>query len=184
MMPEDLIDFLFSKDQITSVLVQYWRAADRRDLDSLKSVYWPDAIDDHQLFKGNAHLFCEMNVATAAEICVLTQHTITNVDCRIDGDRAYVESYIQAYHRVVGEQKALKILMGDAYAEAHANSGHATHDCLTGGQYFDHFERRGGVWKIIDRVARRDWSIGQPSSLTSDDALKNTLTSFGGGLNS
>jgi hypothetical protein len=179
----DEIDLLVAKDKIRSVLIQYCRAADRRDLEALKDVYWLDAVDDHGMYQGDAHLFCEMNVKTASEICVVTQHMLTNMDCRVDGDRAYVESYVLAYHKVVGTEKAIKLLMDDVYAEAHAST-EAQHDCLTGGQYFDHFERRDGEWKILNRIAKRDWGIGRPSSLTSSDKVPKWIEQFGIDLSS
>lgn len=176
-LPEE-IEALIARDRIRSVLIQYCRAADRRDLASLKDVYWPDAFDDHGMYKGDAHPFCEMNVRTASAICVLTQHMLTNIDCQVEGDRAYAESYVLAYHKVVGEAGAMTLLLGDAYADAHAGED-GTHDCLTGGRYFDHFERRDGVWKIIHRVAKRDWGIGRPSSLDGKDDIGPWAEQFG-----
>jgi hypothetical protein len=62
---------------------------------------------------------------------------IGNILIRIDGDKAAVESYLWAVSVIDGEA--------------------GPRDVTTAGRYLDRFERRGGEWRIAERMVVHDW---------------------------
>ena len=76
---------LIAKDAITEVLNRFARGADSANLDLIRSVYWPEATDDHGNFSGNAMEFAEhaMDVLkrfrTTMQYPVLTKGNPTTV---------------------------------------------------------------------------------------------------------
>ena len=124
---------------IRKVLARYCRGVDRGDLELLKSVYHPDATDDHGTFQGNGWELAEYLVKLMDESTIPSQHHVTNILIERDGDLADVESYVLAFHPISDE----------AGGEVHA---------LFGGRYLDRFEKRDGEWKIADRRVVMDWT--------------------------
>ena len=53
--PQQLSD----REEIRDLAMRYCRGVDRLDPDVMKSAYWPDAVDDHGNFVGNAHEFVD-----------------------------------------------------------------------------------------------------------------------------
>jgi hypothetical protein len=133
------LDEISAELEIRRVLARYCRGVDRGDLALLRSVYHPDARDDHGTFKGNGWDFAEHLVKLMDSITIPSQHHLTNVLIERSGDHAEVESYVLAYHPV---------------PDANGGEVHA----LFGGRYLDHFERRDGEWKIADRKVVMDWT--------------------------
>jgi hypothetical protein len=143
---EKALTRLIIKDEIGTVLARYAQAIDRCDIDLLKSVYWPDGYDDHGPFKGNAVTDFAEPIMPYLRAMHHTMHCIGNllVDIR-DDDHAFAQSYYMAYHE------------------------HADHNVTdpvqtwVGGRYLDHFERRGGEWRIAKRIVMMDWNDKRPS---------------------
>ncbi len=133
------LDDVIADLSIRKVLARYCRGVDRGDLALLKSAYHPDASDDHGTFQGNGWAFAEQLVALMDKSTIPSQHHVTNVLIERQGDRAYVESYVLAYHPIPD----------GAGGEVHA---------LFGARYLDRFEQRGGEWKIADRRVVMDWT--------------------------
>ncbi|WP_172937939.1 nuclear transport factor 2 family protein [Rhodococcus sp. MS16] len=130
-----LVDEIASRQQINDLLVHYTHGCDRADVELLRSVYHPDAIDNHGKFNGPAADFA----AWATDLHLgfsCTTHYICNSVVEIDGDLAHGETYVQVWIRSNGEQGV---------------------DRVIGGRYLDRFERRGGVWKIAKRHLLVDW---------------------------
>ena len=50
---------LLDRQAIHDVLMRYSRGLDRHDRKVLESVYWPDAVDDHITYRGDAKGFIE-----------------------------------------------------------------------------------------------------------------------------
>jgi SnoaL-like domain len=125
---------LLAGDAINTVLCRYATAIDRCDLIMLKSVYWPDATDDHGIFSGNALEFADFIIPMLSEL-EHTMHRISNVSIELQGDEAaLVQSYYMAYHE------------------------HGPKQLLVGGRYLDRFVRRGEEWRIARRVVVMDWN--------------------------
>ena len=129
---------------IKHVLTRYARAIDRFDMDLLRTVYHPDAYDDHGGYQGDVEGFIVyLNVVLPR--FEGTQHFLGNTHVELDGDVAHTETYCQAWHRIAGED------------------GAPDHDSVAGLRYIDRFERRDGEWRIAARQIVLDW--------TRDDAV-------------
>ncbi len=128
---------------IKHVLTRYTRAIDRFDMDLLRTVYHPDAYDDHGGYKGDVEGF----IVYLNEVLPRfegTQHFLGNMHVEIDGDVAHTETYCQAWHRIAGED------------------GAPDHDSVAGLRYIDRFERRDGEWRIAARQIVLDWTRDDP----------------------
>ncbi|HEY2105649.1 MAG TPA: nuclear transport factor 2 family protein [Candidatus Binataceae bacterium] len=128
---------MLDKQQIHEVMMRYCRAVDRMDEDLLRSVYHPDATDDHGLFNGKASDFVPWCMKQLREAYTATQHVVANELIEVRGDQAYCEFYFVAHHRY----------------ERKGEPRHMT----AGGRYVDRFERRFGEWRIAERTVVVDW---------------------------
>ncbi len=133
---------LLAKQEITEVLYRYSRATDRADLDLLRSVFHPNAHDDHGMYVGPIEGLIE-RWKTPSRAYPITQHAISNILIDLDGAAANVESYFNAVHRKKDATGAW--------------------DELLRGRYLDRFEQRDGVWRIAKRVVIYDWSRVVPA---------------------
>jgi len=135
----EAIQVLLDKQAVTEVLLGYCRAIDRRDADLMRRQYWPDAIDDHAVFRGDVEAFIAYSLPFLDG--VVTQHRITNIWVDVTGpDSAFSECYFSAFHDFPAAQD------GDARLER-----------TVGGRYLDRHERREGEWRIIERTLVLDW---------------------------
>jgi hypothetical protein len=137
-MDADPVRVIWDHLQIQQVLARYCHAIDRCDEEQLKTVYWEDAVDNHGVFNGNAWEFAEF-IIPMLQGMRCTMHKISNTLIQLDGDRAAVETYVDAYHLADGED-------GKQY------------DIVVGGRYLDRFERRRGEWRIAERTFVHDWN--------------------------
>jgi hypothetical protein len=124
--------------------MRYSRAIDRVDGDLLRTVYWPDGWDSHSIFDGPVDEFVPWVMDTLNGM-IATQHLVGNISIELDGDHAFTEVYFMAHHKVAGDDAAQR-------------------DVIAAGRYIDHFERRGGEWRIKHRRAIFDWDLNQPST--------------------
>ena len=124
---------------IRHVLTSYARAIDRLDMDLLRTVYHPDAFEDHGAYQGDLDGFISWLEGVLPRFSV-TQHFLGNTHIELEGDVAHVETYCQAFHRF-------------------PTSGSASEDdFVLGARYIDRFERRDGEWRIARRKLVVDWS--------------------------
>lgn len=144
------VQAMLDKQAIHDVLVRYCRGVDRCDLAMLKSAYWPDAVDDHGTFNGNAMEFCE-TLIPALKGMDQTMHAIGNVHMELHGDKAKVETYCTAYHYIPGPD------------------GHV--DMIAGGRYLDRMEKRNGEWRIAYRLYVMDWNQNMPATAQWDEGI-------------
>ena len=124
---------------IRAVLNRYSRAIDRCDMELLKTVYWPDAIDDHAIFVGNPVEFAEFVTPILRDRTKATMHTLSNTMIELEGDVALTETYVRAYHHM--EHNGKKV------------------DVILGGRYLDRFARRNGEWRVAERTFVLDWDV-------------------------
>lgn len=136
----DLID----REAIRALIHAYCNAADRHDQEKMRSLYHPDAIDEHgHMASGPAMDFIEKLPEIQAPMEIL-HHNVTTINLAIEGDRAEGEVYVLALHRVRGDDGPF--------------------DVLIGGRYFDRYEKRDGQWKFAHRAIVADWAnIHSPS---------------------
>lgn len=155
---------------IENLLGLYCRGIDRLDLDLLKSVYHPDAIDDHGLIRANGHEFAERIIELLGQVCVYTQHSVTHAVIEIDGERATSESQYFGFHTIAAEEASIASFFGPAYLEEQRQSGNLErrHEYLCGGRYLDVLHKRDGQWRIFLRTITNEWSVCRPESVVSD----------------
>jgi hypothetical protein len=131
---------LADREAIRDCLTLYCRGVDRRDVDLVRQVYWPDGTDDHAMMPPmSAQEFIDMmEEGRNSKDLEATQHTLTNILIDVVGVSAYVESYVHAYHRFRREN-------GERY------------DLVAGARYLDRMEKRNDEWRIARRVVKIDW---------------------------
>jgi hypothetical protein len=135
---------LVDKQACTELVFLLARAIDRCDEALMRSLFHPDATDDHGLFTGSASGFVDWVLPLLATM-KRTQHCISNVLIELDGDHARGESYFVAHHTVSAENGS------EAFS-------------IAAGRYLDRFERRGGAWRFAHRLAVYDWSASGAST--------------------
>jgi hypothetical protein len=129
--PTPTVEQLLAIEACREAARRYSYGVDRLDGDVMKSAYWPDAVDDHGVFVGNAWEFCE-RVVSSHDRWTWTMHTIFNHRVEIDpgGDRARGEAYNVSYLFDENE-RTLSTWFG---------------------RYLDTYDRRGDEWRISLRV--------------------------------
>lgn len=164
---------LIDRQEIEQVLKLYCRAIDRLDAELLKSVYHPDATDDHGSYSGNAHGFADFIIPSMAQSIADGMHTVTHCTIDLDGDFATAESYYWAYQRTAGGYDHIRAFFGASYADARVSDGtiDGFHEFYCGGRYIDLFERRAGVWRILRRKITNEWNDIRPSSRISEEGF-------------
>ena len=131
--------------EIWRVMQNYGRGLDRLDTELVRSCYWDDAIEDHGNYVGRPDDFIEWaNMTTRA--FQSSQHGLLSHHCDLQGDDAYCETYY--------------LFTGI--------SGGPTNFMSTG-RYVDHFQKRGGQWKIANRVCIIEGKFDVPASRVGED---------------
>lgn len=123
------LDELADRHAIHQVLLRYARGLDRLDNALARSCYWDDAIEDHGHFVGSPDDFIPWADGTTL-MFEATQHAILNHVCDLQGDEAFCETY---YH----------------FSGVTAGEGP---NFMSTGRYVDHLRKRGGEWRIANRV--------------------------------
>jgi hypothetical protein len=169
------LDELIDREKIRDCIQRYAIGIDRCDQEMLKSTYWPDAHDVHGDFDGTGAEFVEWIIPRLKKL-VCTQHFMGNSLIRITGNTAKVETYTRNWHTT------------------RSAAGHL-HDIIHGGRYLDKMEKRGGEWRIFDRLVMFDFVmenapsidfakgvLGQDNIPVSTRYPKDALYEFLGGL--
>jgi ketosteroid isomerase-like protein len=125
---------LLDESEIRAVLARYARGIDRRDMDTVRSCYHPDATDAHGQYNGSVEGFIQNSISRWTGKSESMTHTFGQSLIEIDGDKAWVESYCVCYIRLKPEQ-----------------DGGTPMDRLGNIRYVDLFERRNGKWLIAQR---------------------------------
>jgi hypothetical protein len=137
-MGESGLQSLLDKQAITEVLYRFCRGVDRNDEELMLSCYHPGARDSHGIFDGPGDEYV-VYLRPVLQSFDSIQHVIGNVLIELDGDLAWSESYVTAYHVQRDE------------------AGTPT-QLIVSGRYVDRFERRDDDWRIVDRQFLADWS--------------------------
>ena len=131
------LEALLAEREIRQCLARYCRGIDRMDRRLLESVYWPDAVDDHDVWSGPPDAFIEWVLASLIHfdqsVHMLGQSLIEFVS----PTEAQVETYLFNYLRPRDENRVREVLLG--------------------GRYLDVFTRRDGEWRIQHRRLVTDW---------------------------
>lgn len=122
---------LAAREAIREVANRYARGVDHLDAELMRSAYWPDAIDDHGVFVGNAWEFVD-RVMQSHTKWAWTMHSTTNHAIELHGDGV----------NATGELYNVTYLQPPDRATLH----------VWYGRYVDRYERRDDEWRIIHRT--------------------------------
>ncbi len=125
---------LLDESEIRAVLARYARSIDRRDMETVRSCYHPDATDAHGHYNGDVNGFIEQSIGRWKGMAQSMTHMFGQSLIEIDGDKAWVESYCICYIRLNSEEPGGKPM-----------------ERLGNIRYVDLFERRDGEWRIANR---------------------------------
>jgi hypothetical protein len=147
---------LLDKQALADLNTRYARGIDRKDYALLRSLYHPDATDDHgESFSGPASAYVDW-LETALPGMV-TQHFMTNMLFAIDGDRAEGEIYSIRYHVI-------------------DRDGKGPVDIISGGRYLDRYVREDGCWYFMHRAITQEWEHRRRNS--NPEAWQSGLSTF------
>ena len=149
--PERLAD----RAQIQDVMYRWCRAIDRLDVEAIRSVFHPDAIDNHGPFVGGVDALIAW-LTDRHRTITFAMHLVNNMLIEFaTADSALAETYIFATLRYPPNGKAgLAAFTGGVSG----GEGSAT-DVMSWARYIDRFERRGGEWRIARRTVAFDSSL-------------------------
>ncbi len=137
------LDDLLAKDAIRDVIMDLARGTDRLDAELIRSCYHPDALDDHNAFRGGPVEFADWVLANLPHFAA-TMHFVGNLRIEVRGDVAWSEAYCVAHHLFKPDDPG------------------GERDLVLSLRYFDRFERRSALWKIALRRCIFDWSYTVP----------------------
>jgi hypothetical protein len=150
--------------EIEQTLFRYARGVDRKEWELVRSVYHPDAIDDHGAYSGGVDGFLDF-LKTRHRNIEQSLHLITNIIIEFRSpDAALVESYFICYQRLASTEKIEKGLNAVALEPGQ------TLQVVSLGRYIDRFERRDSRWAVSGRKV-------------AYDVLETHATPLRGGLN-
>jgi hypothetical protein len=130
----DSLQALVDKDEIRDVIYRFCRGTDRNDRELVRSCYHPDANDNHGIYNGpGIDLYDTMNAGPQPDVL---SHHLGQVDIKLEGDIAKVETYCTA--TMINKDMLSTIVT----------------------RFLDRFEKRDGEWKIADRFVAFDAFIG------------------------
>jgi hypothetical protein len=144
----DALQQLIDRQAIVDVVLRYCRGIDRFDLELVRACYHEDATDEHGTFTGTRDEYVDW-VAGVLTRFTGTMHVVANQLVEVDSDDARSETYGVAYH------------WGEPPGDPRRNF-------TTGFRYVDRFARREGIWRIVRRVAVREWTHVVPADQQMD----------------
>ena len=146
---------LADRAQIQDAMYRWCRAVDRLDVEGIRGVFHPDAIDYHGPFVGGVDALIAWLTNRHRGI-PFSMHLVSNILIEFAGpDSALVETYIFATLRYSAEGKAALA----AFTGGVAGGEGSTTDSFSWARYIDRFERRGGEWRIARRTVAFDSSL-------------------------
>lgn len=134
---------LLAEDEVRHLLATYARAVDRHDWDLLRTVFHPDARDDHGAYRGGIDGLVDYLDDAMSSVLSAT-HALAQVRCdHLDADTVDAETVATAVHRHVRRDGSLV-------------------DLTFAVRYLDRVVRRDGRWAISRRVVVVDRSRLDP----------------------
>lgn len=160
-MPRRTPDQLSDLEEIRDVVLRYCRGIDRLDADTMRSAYWPDAVDDHGVFVGNAWEFVDRCMGSHAR-WRSTMHCVLNHAIELDGaDSARGEVYNVTYLFPPEGEVSMWV-----------------------GRYLDRYERRDGQWRIAHRICVHEGTtlLSGPPMATATERFRQGGVDRGAGV--
>jgi hypothetical protein len=124
---------------VTDVLYRYCRGVDRKDWDTVRGCFHPDAVDTHGAVDGTVEDLIQWT-ASKHERVPQSMHMLTNIGFLAESATTVVtETYCSVRQRIErgGDRPAAHLAVG----------------C----RYLDRFEHRGGEWRIAHRTVVYEW---------------------------
>jgi ketosteroid isomerase-like protein len=137
--PVATLAWLRDREVIKDLYDRYAYGVDSMDLDLVRSVFHPDCVVVGTMEQGTIDDYLE-GLADGLGPYEATMHGKSNQYVELDGDEAFVETYVVAHH-----------------VEA---PGSPIADQVLGVRYLDDLVRDGDDWKIIRRQAAKQWHTG------------------------
>lgn len=134
---------LSDREAVREVALRYSHGVDRLDGDCMKSAYWPDAIDDHGSFVGNAWEFVDRCMASHVRWRA-TMHCVFNHQIELEDDGVHAR--------------------GEIYNVSFLFRGDMPTTETWYGRYLDRYEKRAGEWRIVHRVCVHEGSRSDAAS--------------------
>lgn len=176
----DRLQQLLDKQEISDLLKRWCRAIDRLDLEAIRDVFHPDAVDDHGSYKGGIDGLIAWIRDRHRDI-PFSMHAITN--CLIDflnDDRAVAETYCIAMQKYPAEaRESLEKLVGKLDVEEGLPL-----DMTIACRYIDVVTRRQSKWKIERRTVVFDSVSVVPGVRIPDPGASGWVTGKRGGVES
>jgi hypothetical protein len=151
---------MVDREAIRHLLFSYCRGIDRVDVELIRSAYWPDGVDEHGNFTTTSAQDFVDHALPILQSMDSTKHFLPNILIDIDGDRAYVESYTLAFHRMRAPDGKL-------------------FDNFTSGRWIDLMERRNDEWRIKKRTVVRDFHREFMDAPGWQDGVMNKVLGYG-----
>jgi hypothetical protein len=151
------LERLISQSDIRDLMFRYARAVDRRDWESVRLCFHPDALDHHGDVNGDVEAFMRW-VTKAHESIHFSSHFLANSLIQFaSDDRALVETYFNLMMRIDSAAPVhVKMFMNGTVP-----SGQMDLDVI--GRYIDIFESREGFWRIAKRTVTFDATRMRPA---------------------
>ncbi|MGF4041949.1 nuclear transport factor 2 family protein [Paenarthrobacter nitroguajacolicus] len=137
---------LVAKQALNENMIRYCRGMDRKDLDLTKSTYWPESTEDHGMYVGLSHEFCDWAYSLRQGSSHKASHYVTNILIDLNGNQAKRETAF-IYRTVPTDGGPTDLLFG---------------------RYRDLCERRQGEWKVLARTCV--WDGAQRLAAEADPA--------------
>lgn len=154
---------LLDRQQIADVIYRYCRSADRLDVELFKTTFWEEGGFDGGPSDGPAmKIIPPLFEGLLRDMWAVSQHSVSNILIELDGDQAYVETYLTAFHMSHPTHESRAALLGEQNALAAGFKDDDVIEFIFGGRYIDIFHRRDGEWRIFRRKIVPDWNRVAP----------------------
>jgi uncharacterized protein (TIGR02246 family) len=138
-MTDAKLQTLLDKQEIYELMVRYTDRIDANDPEGAAACFTPDCIGVYGPICQGRKEVADFLGTTLLKF-LATSHYLSNVNIKVDGDRATAMSYIQTFHRMNNKETM-----------------------FTYGRWLDELVRLDGEWLFARREVRRVGSINHPS---------------------
>ncbi len=147
---------------------------DRKDLDLTKSTYWPESTEDHGMYVGLSHEFCDWAYSLRQGSSHKASHYVTNILIDLNGNQAKRETAF-IYRTVPTDGGPTDLLFGryrDLCERAKGGSGR----CLQG-----RASGTGGRKDSLQKPTQQSCSESRPHPTSATDIPMTRSTPLTGG---
>lgn len=156
---EDVVDH----EEIRTVVLRYFRAADRVDAELGTTTFWEDG---HYVGGPIPGPMKDVLPALYGEMLPkgfeLTVHYVTNLLVKTEGARGFAEGYCLGYQLLHGRELIVATVGEDTYNRF--GEGAERIEFLAGARYAIELEKRKGEWRMLTMAPIIDWTRVQPYS--------------------